>query len=83
MRFTKAILAAAVLLPVAAFAQKAEDLTFTVVKENPITSIKNPLTGHIRCEQCDNIIIDANLKAPGDCIIDTFSNPQKSGAALA
>ena len=41
MRFTKAILAAAVLLPVAAFAQKAEDLTFTVVQENPITSIKN------------------------------------------
>lgn len=51
--------------------------------QSRITSIKNPLTGHIRCEQCDNIIIDANLKAPGDCIIDTFSNPQKSGAALA
>ena len=42
MRFTKAILAASVLsLSLAAYAQKADDLVFTVVKENPITSIKN------------------------------------------
>lgn len=37
---------------------------------SPITSIKNPLTGHITCQSCGEVIIDANLKAPGDCVID-------------
>ncbi len=42
MKFKNVILAAAVLaMPIAASAQKADDLVFTVVKENPITSIKN------------------------------------------
>jgi len=47
MKLTKFILAAAVLVPLSANAQgqrpaaQTPDLTFTVVKENPITSIKN------------------------------------------
>lgn len=34
-----------------------------------ITSVKNPLTGHIRAGSYGEIILDENLKAPGDCII--------------
>ena len=42
-KFFFAAIAAAIVLPFQASAQKAPDpdLTFTVVKENPITSIKN------------------------------------------
>lgn len=32
-----------------------------------ITSVKNPLTGHITADTISEIIIDENLKAPGDC----------------
>lgn len=32
-----------------------------------ITSVKNPLTGHINADTISEIIIDENLKAPGDC----------------
>ena len=41
-----------------------------------ITSVKNPLTGRIRAEGYGEIIIDKNLKAPGDCVIDTFKEPK-------
>lgn len=34
-----------------------------------VTSIKNPLTGQITCDGCDEIIIDEHLKKPGDCKI--------------
>ena len=34
-----------------------------------ITSVKNPLTGSIRAEGYGEIILDENLKAPGDCRI--------------
>lgn len=37
---------------------------------SPVTSVKNPLTGHIKAESYGEIIIDDNLKAPGDCVID-------------
>lgn len=37
---------------------------------SPVTSVKNPLTGHIKAESYGEIIIDENLKAPGDCIIE-------------
>ena len=40
-----------------------------VVKGN-ITSVKNPLTGHIKAGSYGEIIIDENLKAPGDCVIE-------------
>ncbi len=36
-----------------------------------ITSIKNPLTGHITCGSVGEIIIDENIKNPADCIITT------------
>lgn len=39
---------------------------------SPITSVKNPLTGHIRAVSYGEVIIDENLKAPGDCVIETF-----------
>lgn len=36
-----------------------------------ITSVKNPRTGSIRAESIGEIIIDENLKAPGNCKIET------------
>lgn len=35
-----------------------------------ITSIKNPTSGHIVADSIGDIIIDGNVKAPADCIID-------------
>lgn len=37
-----------------------------------ITSVKNPLTGHIRAGLFGEVIIDGNLKAPGDCVIEGY-----------
>ena len=34
-----------------------------------LTSIKNPRSGHIHVEKVGEIIIDENIKAPGDCKI--------------
>ena len=34
-----------------------------------IPSIKNPRTGYIHAESCGEVIIDKNMKAPGDCDI--------------
>ena len=34
-----------------------------------ITSIKNPKTGFIKADSCGEVIIDENIKAPGDCDI--------------
>ena len=36
-----------------------------------ITSVKNPLTGRIVADSYGEIIIDPNIKAPGDCRIET------------
>ena len=36
---------------------------------NRITSVKNPRSGSIKAEGYGEIIIDKNLKAPGDCVI--------------
>lgn len=35
-----------------------------------VTSIKNPTTGHIKVDSVGEIIIDDNIKAPGDCVIE-------------
>ena len=35
-----------------------------------LLSIKNPTSGHIRYESVGEIILDGNIKAPGDCIIE-------------
>lgn len=39
---------------------------------SPITSVKNPLTGCIRAKSFGEIIIDENLRAPGDCKFETM-----------
>jgi len=36
-----------------------------------VVSIKNPATGHITADSIGEIIIDANIKQPADCIIKT------------
>ena len=36
---------------------------------SPITSIKNPTTGKIACQGCDEIIIDEHRREPADCQI--------------
>ena len=38
--------------------------------KSPVTSIKNPRTGHIQVPAVGEIILDENIKAPGDCIIE-------------
>ena len=35
-----------------------------------ITSVKNPTSGFIKADEIGEVIIDENLKAPGDCIIE-------------
>lgn len=35
-----------------------------------VTSVKNPLTGHIKADSYGSIILDENIKAPGDCVIE-------------
>ena len=35
-----------------------------------VVSIKNPRSGHIRVDSVGEIIIDQNMKAPGDCKIE-------------
>ena len=34
-----------------------------------ITSVKNPTTGFVMADEIGEIILDSNIKAPGDCII--------------
>lgn len=36
-----------------------------------VTSVKNPKTGHIMADSYGEIILDRNIKAPGDCRIET------------
>ena len=36
-----------------------------------VVSIKNPRTGHIHVGSVGEIIIDGNIKGPGDCVITT------------
>lgn len=35
-----------------------------------VTSVKNPRSGHIHADSYSRIILDDNMKAPGDCVID-------------
>lgn len=37
---------------------------------SPVTSIKNPVTGHIRCGKIGALILDEHIHQPADCIID-------------
>lgn len=38
---------------------------------SPVTSIKNPRTGHIRVQSVGEMIIDRHLRAPGNCVIES------------
>ena len=35
-----------------------------------VTNIKNPMSGHIIADSIGSVTIDANIKAPADCIIE-------------
>lgn len=41
----------------------------------PLTSVKNPSSGRIMADSYGDIILDQNIKAPGDCEIRTWSEP--------
>ena len=41
----------------------------------PVTSVKNPRTGRIMADSYGDVIIDGNMKAPGDCQISTWDEP--------
>src|SRR5574344_703932 len=43
------------------------------VKGN-IVSVKNPRTGFIKADSIGSVILDENIKAPGDCRIETASS---------
>ena len=42
---------------------------------SPVTSVKNPRGGRIIAQCYGEIILDRNIKAPGDCEILTWENP--------
>jgi len=42
---------------------------------SPVTSVKNPRSGRILAKSYGEVIIDGNLKAPGDCEILTWDDP--------
>ena len=47
----------------------------------PVTSVKNPRSGRINADSYGEIILDANIKAPADCEIRTWSDPDVDLAA--
>lgn len=42
---------------------------------SPVTSVKNPRSGIIIAQSFGEIILDDNIKAPGDCTLQTWSDP--------
>lgn len=49
-----------------------EESTVTATVNSKITSVKNPTSGRISAKCYGEIIIDKNIKAPADCIIETI-----------
>ena len=47
----------------------------------PVRSVKNPRTGRILADSYGDIILDANCKAPADCQISTWADPDVDLAA--
>lgn len=39
---------------------------------SPITSIKNPISGHIKVQSVGEVILDENIKLPADCKIEVL-----------
>ena len=56
--------------PDADLAFEYSDVQATVLNEIP--SVKNPRTGFVKARSYGEIIIDENMKAPGDCRIETL-----------
>lgn len=48
-----------------------EDSTLEATVVSPITSVKNPRSGHIKATRIGEIILDKNILAPADCVIET------------
>lgn len=48
-----------------------EDSDVNAVIRGTVTSVKNPRSGHIVADDIKEIIIDANLREPGNCVIET------------
>lgn len=48
-----------------------EDSTLQASVNGPITSVKNPRSGHLKVESIGELIIDKNILAPANCIIET------------
>ena len=47
----------------------------------PVTSVKNPRSGRINADSYGAIILDGNIKAPADCEIRTWAEPDRDLAA--
>ena len=47
----------------------------------PVTSVKNPRSGRINADSYGEIILDGNIKAPADCEIRTWAEPDVDLAA--
>lgn len=47
-----------------------EDSDLQAVITSPVTSIKNPRSGHISVPEVGELILDEHLRAPGDCVLD-------------
>jgi hypothetical protein len=47
----------------------------------PVTSVKNPSSGRINADSYGEIILDGNIKAPADCEIRTWAEPDIDLAA--
>ena len=47
----------------------------------PVTSVKNPRSGRINADSYGEIILDGNIKAPADCEIRTWTEPDIDLAA--
>ena len=54
--------------PDADLAFEYSDVRATV--KGHVVSIKNPRSGSIRVDSCGELIIDSNIKAPGNCVIE-------------
>lgn len=48
-----------------------EDSTVEATVNSSIVSVKNPSSGHIRALAVGEVIVDANVLAPADCVIET------------
>lgn len=55
-----------------------EDSSVTASIDSPVTSVKNPRTGHIVASAYGEVIIDDNIKDPADCLINTWSEENET-----